>query len=221
MFDQEVESANCFLKSDSNYLNFPASTILTPQKLTMANEHQLKLYEKVFDDSNQKNDVLSGFTNAMQAKAIPKTLQDDAISVVDELFTNALFNAPFVDIHTHKNPGMSRQGHIKLTDGKRCRVFLAQESNRLVVGCHDPYGSLELYAYMKRIRATYQNGAGATMNFGAGGAGLGSYIIFNAGSSLYFAVWPGQATVLCCVIPLGISNRRRSELVKHLHWVQR
>jgi hypothetical protein len=220
-FDQEVESAKCLEVSERNLLDYPVSTILSPANMSPETERSLVAIDRNFNCSSQKNDIVNDFVNAMQSKGLPRTLTDDVIAVADELFTNAVFNAPFVDIQTHRNPGLNRHGPVQMTKGKSGRIFLGCDQHRLVVGCHDPYGSLQLSEYLKIIRATYQKGAAKSLNFGAGGAGLGSYIIFNAGSSLYVGVWPGQATVFCCVIPLGLSNRRRTELVKHFHWVQR
>jgi hypothetical protein len=99
-------------------------------------------------------------------------------------------------------------------------LFLAHDESRLMVGCTDPYGSLGIARYLSKVKATYALGAAATMDFGSGGAGIGSYIIFNTGASLYIGVKPGQSTVICCVLPLGMSNRKRAALSKHLHWIQ-
>ncbi len=222
LFDKEVLSSECLVECAENYLNFPIATILTPDDLSEKSERALISAEEHFDSSSQKRDVIDSLTKAVQSKGFSQTILDDVVSVTDEFFTNAIYNAPFVDINTHKNPGVSRVGkEIKLNGGKFGRIFLAHDESRLIVGCHDPYGSLDVKRYLNKIKATYTRGPAATMNFGPGGAGIGSYIIFNAGSSLYFGVWPGQATVLCCVLPLGMSNRKRIELPKHLHWIQR
>jgi hypothetical protein len=222
LFDKEMLSAETMVRSPESYLEFPAATILSPHDLNEAAEKKLLLVDQPFNCSSQKQVILTLVTDAMQAKGISQTIMDDVVAVADELFTNAIFNAPFVDKTTHINPGVSRSGlDITLENGKTGRLFLAHDESRLVIGCRDPFGSLELKRYMARILATYQQGAAATINFGSGGAGIGSYIIFNAGSSLYFGVWPGAATQLCCVVPLGVSNRKRIQFSKHVHWIQR
>lgn len=221
-FDKELKSAQNLVGNEDLYREFPLSVILTPDAVSKESERSLLAYEQQFDSSNQKREGLDSLSNVAQTRGISQTVIDDLIAVADELFTNAIFNAPFVDINTQKNPGINRHtGEVKLDGGKFARMFLAHHENRLVIGCSDPYGSLDLKRYLNKIKATYLRGPAATMNFGAGGAGIGSYIIFNAGSSLYFGVWPGQATVICCVIPVGISNRKRLQLPKHLHWFQR
>lgn len=163
---------------------------------------------------------MEGVTKPMESKGLSQTLIEDVVCVADELFTNAVYNAPFVDKRTHLNPGISRsEMEIHLEADKPVRLFLAHDESRMVLGCKDPFGTLNLVKYFNTIKATYLRGPAATMNFGPGGAGLGSYLIFNAGSSLYFGVSPGNVTIICCVIPLGMSYRKRAEMPKHLHWI--
>ncbi|MGZ3721575.1 MAG: hypothetical protein ACXVA9_01510 [Bdellovibrionales bacterium] len=222
LFDEEIKSSNCIIESDQNFFSYPAGTILTPHDLSPQSERALIASDTTFTNSNQKQEILGNITAAVQGRALSQTILDDVIAVADEFFTNAIFNAPFVDMNTHKNPGLSRHSlEIKFEDGKQGRMFLAIDANRLVIGCEDPYGSLDLNRYLSKVRSTYQRGPAAAINFGPGGAGIGSYIIFNAGSSLYFGVWPGHTTLLCCVIPIGLSNRKRIQLSKHVHWIQR
>lgn len=222
LFDEELKTSNAMIASEENYFNFPLATILTPHDLCAASERALIVSENYFNNSNQKTEILGNITTSLQSKSFPQTIIDDVIAVADEFFTNAIFNAPFVDLNTHKNPGVSRNSlDIKLEDGKQGRLFLAHDTKRLVIGCQDPFGSLDLNRYLSKVRSTYQRGPAAAINFGPGGAGIGSYIIFNAGSSLYFGVWPGRSTLLCCVLPLGLSNRKRIQLSKHVHWIQR
>ncbi len=220
-YDKEIRSTNNIISAPESFFAYPVATIFTPEDLSPAAEAARVVYDTNFNSSNQKRTVLESVTNTLVSKNIPQTMIDDVILVADELFTNAIYNAPFVDKVTHVNPGISRNLlEITLEEGKHGRLFLAQEDKRLVVGCIDPYGSLSIERYLGKMKATYALGAAATMNFGSGGAGLGSYIIFNTGCSLYVGVRPGHATVICCIFPLGMSNRKRATLPKHLHWIQ-
>jgi hypothetical protein len=108
---------------------------------------------------------------------------------------------------------------VKLIDGKKARLFAAEDGQRLLVGIEDPFGSLDVKAYLNRIHKCYSS-VKDSINFGEGGAGIGSYIIFNAGSSLYYGVKPGQTTLLICVLPYKMSRRQREDLPKHLHWIK-
>lgn len=221
-FDKEVRSANVLITDPDAFRNFPIASILAPEDLSPISERALTEVDEKFHSSGEKRGILEAILKAMESKGLSQTLIEDVISVADEMFTNAVFNAPFVDIATQVNPGMNRHStEVRFDAGKYARMFLAHDETRLVIGVEDPFGSLSLPRYLNKIKETYLRGPAATMNFGPGGAGLGSYIIFNAGSSLYFGVWPGRATTLCCVIPLGMSYRNRVQLPKHLHWIQR
>lgn len=220
-FDQEVNSAHCLVETPESYLTFPVSTILSPQNLNATQERSYIIADESFNCSSQKQTVLKQVVKALVQKGFSQILIDDVNSVVDELFTNAIFNAPFVNQTTQKNPGVSRFSmEITLARDKHVRLFVAHDKDRLLIGCHDPFGSLDLQTHIKKIKTTYENGPAGTMNYGTGGAGIGSYIIFNAGTSLYFGVWPGHATILTCIVPLGMSNRQRQQLPKHFHWIQ-
>lgn len=221
-YDKELLLSEMLVRTPEALRQFPISTVFGANDLNSANERSVICLEEFFNSSAQKRETLDKVTKTLESKGVSQTINEDITLVADELFTNAVFNAPFVDPITQKNPGIDRHSVEVRYDGEKvARIFLAIDKSRLMIGCEDPFGSLNLERWLKKIKETYLRGPAATMNFGPGGAGLGSYIIFNAGASLYFSVWPGEATTLCCVVPLGLSNRKRVQMPKHLHWIQR
>lgn len=220
-FDKELKaSENLIVNPESFFLN-PISNILKPESVGQESDKNLICIDERFDSSGQKRPLLDNISKYLESKGLSQTLIEDVQAVADEFITNAVFNAPFIDPNTHVNPGLSRTDmEIKLKGGKNGRIILAHDDVQLVIGCEDPYGSLNLDTYLAKIRATYLRGPAATMNFGSGGAGLGSYIIFNAGSSLFFGVKQARVTLLCCSIPLKMSYKKRVQLPKHLHVIQ-
>ncbi len=50
--------------------------------------------------------------------------------------------------------------------GKFGKMFLAQDESRIALGCIDPYGTLDMTGHSVKILATYEVGAGSSMNFG-------------------------------------------------------
>lgn len=220
-FDRQLESAKTLVTSPESYFQLPVSSILKPTAMNEATEKSLICLDERFDSSQQKRSLLDSITKYLEEKGLSQTLIEDVNAVADELITNAIFNAPFIDMRTNTNPGLNRMDtEIKLKAGKFGRLIMAHDETELVIGCEDPYGSLNLDHYLNKIRTTYLRGPAATMNFGSGGAGLGSYIIFNAGSSLYFGVKASRVTLLCCSIPLKMSYKKRVQLPKHLHVIQ-
>ena len=220
-FARELQVANRLIESPELLRYLPASTILRPNDPSESSERQVMLLQESFNSSKQKRSVLTNLSTAIEIRGLAQSINEDVILIADELFTNAVYNAPFVDPVTSVNPGIDRHTAEVLFDGDKAgRIFVAVDQSRLVIGCADPFGSLNLRKWLLKIRETYLRGPAATMNFGPGGAGLGSYIIFNTGTSLYFGNWPGELTMLCCVLPLGMSNRKRMQLPKHLNWIQ-
>jgi hypothetical protein len=180
-----------------------------------------RLFERQFSQISEKASMLADITKSWESFSLPKSFSDELILVIDELFTNAIFNAPVVDLKTQNNPGLSRQRtDVGMHPGKFGKISLAYDRSRLVVSCSDPYGTLNLNTYLQKVLATYEVGADYSMNFGAGGAGIGSFIIFNSASSLYFGVKPGIETLISCVFPLHLSGKKRAMLPKHLHCIQ-
>ena len=222
-FDQELLAAQRMVAAPDTFLTSPVSSILSPGQHDETAERGPRLADIAFFSSNAKKDVMAQVQAAVLTRSSSATMLEDVLAMTDELYTNAIYNAPYVDFASGRNPGVSRldAAEIRYKAGLESRLIVAADERRLLIGCVDPFGSLNLLRYLHRIKETYVRGPAATMNFGPGGAGLGSYIIFNSASSLYFGVWPGVATVLFCVLPLGISYRKRVELPKHLHWVQR
>ena len=179
------------------------------------------LFERKFSQISEKSTMLADIAKSWESFSLPRSFSDEVTLVIDELFTNAIFNAPVVDLKTQSNPGLSRQRtDVGMHPGKFGKITLAHDRTRLVVSCSDPYGTLNLNTYLQKVLATYEVGADYSMNFGAGGAGIGSFIIFNSASSLYFGVKPGVETLISCVFTLHMSGKKRAMLPKHLHCIQ-
>lgn len=220
-YAKELQTTEILIEDPTGFFNFPVASIFNPTDLSPEGNKRAILADTLFTSSAQKRDLLDQFIKSMQNRTLPQTLIEDITLVADEMFTNAVFNAPFVDKTTHKNANVSRHSmEVSFNSAQPGRMLMAADQTRIMIACEDPYGSLNLNGYLTKIKATYDRGAAATMNFGSGGAGIGSYIIFNTSASLYVGVKAGRATIIACLLPLGLSNRKRSLLPKHLHWIQ-
>jgi hypothetical protein len=220
-YAKELQTTEILVDNPTGFFNFPVASIFNPTDLSPEGDKKAILADTLFTSSAQKRDILDGFMKSMESRTLPRTLIEDITLVADEMFTNAVFNAPFVDKMTHENANVSRHSmEVSFNSNQPGRMLMAADETRIMIACEDPYGSLNLNGYLSRIKATYDRGAAATINFGAGGAGIGSYIIFNTSASLFVGVKAGRATIIACLLPLGLSNRKRSLLPKHLHWIQ-
>ncbi|MBC7467236.1 MAG: hypothetical protein H7256_14695 [Bdellovibrio sp.] len=135
-------------------------------------------------------------------------------AILEELYMNAMFDAP-------KEAVNRGQVNCKYEDGQYAVIRIFQNESRLAVVCEDPFGSLNLTKLMNRMDEVYQKGAGSAIRLDddANGAGLGCVMMFEHCESLFLGVMPGQRTLVTCLIPLGISNRKRSQIKKSLHLI--
>lgn len=219
-YDLENATASALTKSPPSFFTHPLSVILKPgHAVSPEAEAAVLSFERIFNSSVQKESVLNDLQESLKTVSNSQSFIDQIVAVADELVTNVLFNAPFV--RGGRNPGKNRlTEQVDLENGKVGRLFFGVDESRLALCCEDPFGSLNLKNYLSRILRCYEQGVSESINFGTGGAGIGSYIIFEAGTSSYIGVCPGRKTLVGCVVPYKMSGRRRGELPKHLHVIE-
>lgn len=220
LYNEELQSSELLQKNRDVYFTHPATAVLWPNEIDTRSEQKSLVVNQQFCSSDQKNGLLEEMQKAVSAISRSTTFVEEIVAVTDEFVTNALYNAPYVDPVTFVNQKINRlTTKVKLDHGKQARLFAAHDEKRFLIGVEDPFGSLDVKSYLHRIYKCYSS-VKDSINFGEGGAGIGSYIIFNTGSSLYYGVQPGQKTLLVCVVPMKISRRQREDLPKHLHWIR-
>ncbi|GIL18663.1 MAG: hypothetical protein BroJett040_24140 [Oligoflexia bacterium] len=134
--------------------------------------------------------------------------------IVEELYMNAVLDAP------REAQQMGRFEH-PYVHGQKAKMTLVRDDQALAISCMDPYGSLNIQKFIRRMDEVYQKGAGESLNIKRpGGAGLGCVIMFEHCSSMFLGVVPGKMTVVTCIIPLGLSYRQRAEVKKNLHLIE-
>jgi hypothetical protein len=222
MHAEEITSTGAIESHPDLYFKHPAGAVLWPNEALIRDEESGLIYNQTFTKSAEKQSILDGTRAGLAKITKSSSLMDELCSVADEFITNALYNAPFTDPVTHINAKVNRSTTIvDLPPERAARLFLAEDGHRLAIGVCDQFGSLNIESYLKRIASCYETGLAGAINFGSGGAGIGSYIIYNMGSSLYYGVIPGKATVLVCVVPYRLNRRQREGMPKHLHWIKK
>ncbi len=218
-FAQELNSSAIMLTDQLAFEKYPLSIILSPGVDPVSNEPKLQILSKNFNSAGQKSEVLTSISEALDNLAVQSSLKGDILVIADELITNAIYNAPFVDLENCL-PGAPRDNrNIKTPEAKAATLLMGRDSNRIVIGCKDQYGSLNFQKFLTRVKNCYDAGVAATMRMdGAGGAGIGSFMIFNTAMSFYVDIKKGVHTSVFCVLPLGMSNRQRSAMPKNLHF---
>ncbi len=81
----------------------------------------------------------------------------------------------------------------------------------------DPYGSLEIKKFLKKVEAGQALGLDQSMNFGKGGAGVGSSLIFQNCDSLFLGVQPQKKTRVSVIMPYNVTERKYEGIQKSIH----
>jgi hypothetical protein len=141
-----------------------------------------------------------------------KSVTDLALQISDELYTNALYNAPFQSTPEIR---VDRTANIINSADKSIEFFAAFDADQLFVGCIDNHGSLDrdrMTAHLLKAYSTHQ----AQPDLGTGGAGIGLKMVIDNSANFYVYCEKNQRTVICCGLLL---KGRRSNLAetKHLH----
>ena len=111
--------------------------------------------------------------------------QEHIVSSVEELIMNAQVHAP-------------RYGSFK--SPHRMSFLTEKKDDYVALSVFDDYGTLTVNRFLNKILNTFTLGVKKSINYGTGGAGLGSSIIFANAEVLYLGILPKRitrVTVLC------------------------
>ncbi|MGZ3707506.1 MAG: hypothetical protein ACXWPM_01550 [Bdellovibrionota bacterium] len=208
-FLQELELAAEMILRPSTFLSSPEDSMF------VGTAH--RNIEFRFSNSKQKETVLAQVEAQLKGIAHVSLIREAALTIADELFTNAIFNGP-VDPGNHpRNAHLRRNIPVQLEEGKEARIFMAFAEEWLLIGCEDPFGSYVNERILCRIQDCYQRGVSAAINMGSGGAGIGCRMMFELSTGFYTCVDPGMKTVVCYLLPLGQGLRQKEAIPKNLH----
>jgi hypothetical protein len=218
---QELNTSAVMLKSPEAFLDMPMACILSPQRVTADKNNEVTKLNLQFRRAGEKNGAIDLLRALMIRHSKPQSLISDACLIADEMFTNAVYNAPFVDVASGSNPGIDRNDwFVEMKKGHAGELMIGYDDERLVIVCRDPFGSLNIGKFLNGIRECCRNGVSSHMKMGPGGAGIGSYLVFNSSSSFYVAVSKGKCTVVAATLQWGWGSRKRSQTPKNLHCIQ-
>lgn len=219
-FQDRMNSSLKIVQDPKVYFNSPIKTILNAKRVSIHDENELVEFEYRFNSSTQKVELLNRFETYFQTFGQSSSLLNDINLVIDELFTNSIYNAPSNDLENTAS-GASRDGHgFELPPGMFARIFAGRQDDCLLIGCEDPFGTLNVKRMIERIHSCFTMGVDKVMQFGEGGAGIGCYLIFLNSMRLYIGVEKEMRTMICSVFPLGMGDRKRSEISKDFHYIE-
>lgn len=163
----------------------------------------------------QKQNVIDMISHFIEEDARTKYFSNSILTILDELISNAFFNAP-VDlngIQIYKNKNRSEEIRIK----RPVRIFIAHDDYRFVVGVVDPWGSVERNALLDTLLSAFLTEQ-ADVSQKTSGAGLGCKMIIDNSVAFYTVVNRNIKTGMFCVLQIDQGLRRMTTLPKNLHF---
>lgn len=221
-FANEVGASARMIASPEDFMKYPLSTILRGGDCGPEQEKLVLGYSASFSGSSEKHRILDELStwlgSVLRANSVVLT---EATNIADELIMNAVFNAPFLDMNGKLESVSIQSDEVRFGKGKKAYLFGGIQDRQLVIGCSDEYGTLNLDRLALKIRNCVESGVLDNINWtGVGGAGIGSFMVYNLGISYYAGVFKGRQSVVCCKVPLGMSFRKRSGEPKNLHFFE-
>ncbi|MES2857313.1 MAG: hypothetical protein V4692_15695 [Bdellovibrionota bacterium] len=185
-------------------IDHPMETICGPVTDGVVEFNEISAYD------DKKSKILGPFEEFLKTVKGARGIRDEAMMIADELFTNGAKNG-WDPPRLTKDSKPVRPGVVE---------FFARAGNgRLVLGCRDTYGQLGFDQVLLRIRRCFEEGIAQSISQGQGGAGIGSFMVFNSCISYYASVEKGKRTVVCVALPLGTKQGETSSLPKNIHLV--
>lgn len=154
-----------------------------------------------------KDNRLSHMETIFKALGVDMTTSraQPMVQVVEELIMNAQITAP-----------MQKQSIIP----RPCDLKVERKGNLLAISAIDYYGTLAVDKFLKRIENAFSVGLGSSINFGRGGAGLGSSIIYKFSESIFIGCILDQCTRVSVVMPFNKSEKIFSTIQKSIHVIK-
>jgi hypothetical protein len=157
--------------------------------------------------SSEKHAAIAAARVFVERLEIAERLVANACHIVEELVTNAIFNAPVHDdTGEHLYARRKRNEDVALPDGKRVELTLRSDGARLAITVADPWGTLPpggVHAYLAK---GFRRGPDQ-VDAKDGGAGLGLYQVFDAATHLVAVIAPRTRTEMTALIDIGGTYR--------------
>ncbi len=141
-------------------------------------------------------------------------------TVVDELATNAIFNAPRDAHGKPRYAHLPRREHVVLDPHEVGTLEFACDGNFIAVSQTDPFGALThdtIVSYLNRCLTRGPQQLHTDSNGSSGGAGIGLYRVFQSLSKFVVNIDPGRKTEVISLIDLRLSMKRFRALPKSFH----
>ncbi len=168
-----------------------------------------------FTKQSEKTTLLDWLGVFLDRNPATSTIRDLCLQAADEMVSNALFNAPVRPSGKRAYKDLPRDSEIELPSSQACSLFACFADERVVLGCEDPFGSLNKTQLLEHLRDVFRNDQ-ASVKYSTGGAGLGFRHLIENAANFYVLVNQGKSTLVACGFILkGLKANMAVE--KHMH----
>ncbi len=151
--------------------------------------------EQVFNirSSTMKESVITAAEEFATTSGCNPRISQQVATAVDELITNAVYNAPVDEMGKPRFAHVDRTVPVELEASEEVCLRLICDGHRIGVSARDPFGSLTPERVLEYLAKCYLRGD-SQVDAKEGGAGLGLYFLFNLLNSFILNISPGRAT---------------------------
>ncbi len=215
-FLDELYIAGSMISSPDVFFENGIVSLLTKK---VFDKYKIDNYEEVeFNSRDDKKNVMAFFMSNIAKLPRKNTIEQDVAFVVDELFTNAIFNAPAQKDYGEKTLTRLNLNDIIYSFGNVGRFRFGANEKYVFIECTDPYGSLIPKKIFQHIRNTYLFGVRDTISMSEKtGAGIGVRYVYDLSVSYNVLVNKDKATSICCIIPYGMSTKKKEKISRSIH----
>lgn len=149
--------------------------------------------------SRHRDELVKCIADYLEWLGARSTIQANVLDAVDELSTNAIYNAP-IDAEGHRYyAGLERRTDVSLAPHEYARARFGSDGRRFAISIVDFFGSMTWSRLGNRIHECLRS---ASIERKAGGAGLGLYIMLRNAEQVIVNSCPGVSTEVIAVFGL-------------------
>ena len=202
----------------------PDELIITAEKLLREDLFGLQKYLlwgiepycETIRDSRLKQEYIHRVASYAQNLGCNERVVELVETIVDELVTNAIYNAPRTETGEPKYARLSRREPVLLEEHEAGELQFACDGEYIAVAQIDPFGSLTQETVVSYLNRCLVKGPDQFSD-ATGGAGIGLFRVFQSLSKFIINIDPGRKTEVISLIDLRMSMKRFRQAPKSFH----
>ncbi len=202
----------------------PEELIITAEKLLRGDIFGLQKYLLwgvepycvTIKDSRYKQDYINEVSGYAMSLGCNERTIELVETIVDEVVTNAIFNAPRTAEGKPKYAKLSRREHVMLEENEVAELQFACDGDYIAISQIDPFGSLTQDTVVEYLNRCLVKGPNQFSD-ASGGAGIGLFRVFQSLSKFVVNIEPGAKTEVIALIDLRLSMKRFRQAAKSFH----